>query len=102
MYGLSSQGKSETDRETTNFVLSAFPNNTLQAINTGADITYFVEINGIKIGIESQGDPNSRMFQSLKTFVARGSDILICSCQSRGATADAVEDLHRTHQYEII
>lgn len=102
IYGPSSQGKSETVRETANLLLAAFPNHTLQAINTGTDITYIVEINGIKIGIESQGDPNSRMFQSLQTFAAQGSDIIICSCRSRGATAGAVEDLHRNHQYEII
>lgn len=102
IYGPSSQGKSETVRETTNLLLAAFPNHTLQAINTGADITYIVDINSIKIGIESQGDPKSRMFQSLQTFVAQGCDIIICSCRSRGATADAIEDLHRNHQYEII
>lgn len=102
IYGPSSQGKSETVRETANLLLTAFPNHTLQAINNGADITYIVDINGIKIGIESQGDPNSRMFQSLQTFVTQGCDIIICSCRSRGATAWAVEDLHRHHQYEII
>jgi hypothetical protein len=83
-------------------LIATFPNHTLQAINTGVDITYIIVINRIKIGIESQGDPNSRMFQSLQTFVAQGCDIIICSCRSRGATADAVEDLHRHHQYEII
>lgn len=102
IYGSSSQGKSETVRETANLLLSAYPNHTLQAIYTGADITYIVETNGIKIGIESQGDPNSRMFQSLKIFVDKGCDIIICSCRSRGATADTAEDLHRSHKYEII
>jgi len=102
LYGPSSQGKSETVRETANLLLATFPNHTLHAINNGADITYIVDINGVIIGIESQGDPNSRMFQSLQTFVAQGCDIIICSCRSRGATASAVEDLHRNHQYEII
>lgn len=102
IHGPSSQGKPETVREAVNLLLAAFPNDTLQSINARADITCTVDINGIKIGIEGQGDPNSRMFQSLQTFVANGCDIIICSCRSRGATAWSVEDLHRNHQYEII
>ncbi|TJZ53788.1 hypothetical protein FAZ15_17340 [Sphingobacterium olei] len=102
IHGSSNLGKSETVRETANLLLAAFPNHTIHAINTDADITYIVDINGVKIGIESQGGLNNRMFQSLQTFVAEGCDIIICSCSSIGATAEAVEDLHRHHQYEII
>jgi hypothetical protein len=102
IYGPSNQGKSETIRETANLLLDAYPINILQTFNSGADINYIIEINEIKIGIESQGDPNSRMSQSLQTFVVHGCNIIICSCRSRGETADAVEDLYRHHQYEII
>lgn len=102
IYGPSRQGKSETVRETANLLLAAFPHYKLQAINTGGDITYIVEINGVKIGLESQGDPKSRIFHSLQTFVNERCDIIICACRSRGETANAVEDLYRINQYEII
>jgi len=43
-------------------------------------------VNGKKIGIESQGDPNSRLEQSLKDFVNAGCDIIFCACRTSGMT----------------
>jgi len=43
-------------------------------------------IKGMKIGIESQGDPKSRLEQSLKDFVNAGCDIIFCACRTRGKT----------------
>ncbi len=102
LFGPSNRGKSATIRETANQLMNAFPNHKLHIINDRADITYIIEINGVKIGIESQGDPNPRMSKSLQTFVAENCDIILCSCRSRGATTWAIADLHRNHQYEII
>jgi hypothetical protein len=43
-------------------------------------------VKGKKIGIESQGDPNSRLEQSLKDFVNAGCDIIFCACRTSGMT----------------
>lgn len=102
IYGPSNLGKSETVRETANLLLAAFPNHSIQVINAGSDITYIVDIMGVKIGIESQGDPGSRLFQSLQTFVIQGCDIIVCACRTSGMTREWVADLYRQHQYEII
>ncbi|MDN3670727.1 hypothetical protein QWY93_15490 [Echinicola jeungdonensis] len=102
IYGQAGRGKSATIREVASQLMNAFPNHTLQIINDGGDITYIIEINGVKIGIESQGDPNSRQPRSLADFVAANCDIIICVCRTSGMTRDAVADLHRNHQYEII
>lgn len=102
IYGQAGRGKSATIREVANQLMNAFPIHSLQIINDGGDITYIIEINGVKIGIESQGDPNSRQLRSLADFVAVSCDIIICACRTSGMTKDAVADLHRNHQYEII
>lgn len=60
-------------------------------------------INGVKIGIESQGDPEkkSRLPQSLKEFVDNGCSIIVCARRTRERTFNTVEDL-RTKGYEIL
>jgi hypothetical protein len=100
--GTLSHRKSSTVSEVAKQIVVAFPNHNLQSINTGADITYIIEKNLVKIGIERHGDPYSRIFQSLQTFVAQGCDIIISLCRSRDTTTEAVVDLHRHYQYEII
>ena len=47
-------------------------------------------INGIKIGIESQGDPNSRLAQSLVDFEKAGCNIIFCACRTKGKTVQSI------------
>jgi hypothetical protein len=55
------------------------------------DIRVVIVINGIKIGIESQGDPNSRLKESLDIFVKVGCDIIVCATRTSGMTVGWVE-----------
>jgi hypothetical protein len=59
------------------------------------DIRVVIKINGVLIGIESQGDPNSRLFASLKIFIEIDVRIIICATRTRGATVWAVQDLKK-------
>jgi len=43
-------------------------------------------VKGKKIGIESRGDPKSRLERSLKDFVNAGCDIIFCACRTSGMT----------------
>jgi len=43
-------------------------------------------IKGHTVGIESQGDPNSRLQQSLQDFYNAGCDIIICATRTAGMT----------------
>ena len=61
-----------------------------------------ITIDKIKIGIESQGDPNSRLFESLKEFVKINCDLIICSTRTSGATVGAVSALYASDNYDII
>lgn len=60
---------------------------------TGDDIRDVLMINGIKIGIESQGDPGSRLEESLKIFKENGCELIICATRSRGSTVVLVDNL---------
>jgi hypothetical protein len=54
----------------------------------------------VKVGIESQGDPNSRLFNSLGHFVKIGCKVIVCATRSRGATEEAVNSLAGDFQVE--
>lgn len=66
------------------------------------DIRVVIIINGVKAGIESQGDPGkkkSRLFPSLKLFVKIGCKVIICATRTGGETVTAVNRLQ--NNYEI-
>ena len=58
------------------------------------------DVNGLKIGIESGGDPNSRLKDSLKDFHKAGCDIIFCATRTSGMTVDWVDAYSK--QYEIV
>lgn len=47
----------------------------------------------VKVGIESQGDPNSRQINSIDEFVNNGCEIILVACRVKGATKDKVLSL---------
>lgn len=67
--------------------------------NTPYDIKLIIEIGKIKVGIESQGDPNSRLCKSLEEFVQKKCDIIVCATRTRGQTVECVESY--SHSYNI-
>ena len=72
-----------------------------EVFNDRGDIKAIVEIKGVKVGIESQGDPGSRLFRSIDDFLAAGCNIIVCACRSRGKTAEKVASL-KDNGYEVI
>jgi len=57
------------------------------------DVRVVLRINGVRIGIESQGDPGGRLEESLLRFVELGCTAIICATRTRGRTVDAVNKL---------
>jgi len=55
------------------------------------DIKVIIAIDGIKIGIESQGDPYGRLKDSLTDFVENGCQIIICASRTKGMTKNWIE-----------
>lgn len=66
------------------------------------DIKLIIEIGQIKIGIESQGDPNSRLCKTLAEFVAQKCDIIICATRTWGKTVDCVNSYSKLYEIKLI
>jgi Cdc6-like AAA superfamily ATPase len=59
----------------------------------GKEIRVILNINKIKIGIETHGDPNSTLEESLTIFAKRKCKVIICACRTRGRTREAVSEM---------
>ena len=61
--GVANQGKSASIKIVYSLLRELYPAAKIEELNIGVDITVVITIDGVKVGIESQGDPNSRLFQ---------------------------------------
>ena len=82
LYGTSNVGKSMTikllyQKLIDNYEKDILLDSVKQMKSFDGDIRVVITINGKVIGIESQGDPNSRIFESLPFFVELKCDIII-------------------------
>ena len=69
----------------------------------GEDIKAIFDINGVKVGIESQGDPGYDMEKTMEEFVGTNCDIIITSCRTRLYTYHKVTDyLGEENGYDIL
>ncbi len=106
IWGEAKQGKSSTVKEVARLILNQYSSQATTIPHPAdfsvADVKFIIHIGNVKIGIEGQGDPNSRLFESLKEYSNDGCDIIICSTRTSGATVNAVSDLHASHGYDIV
>lgn len=56
------------------------------------DIKAIFLIKGVKVGIESQGDPDSKMEGTIDEFIERGCEIIVTACRTKGSTFTKVRD----------
>jgi hypothetical protein len=93
--GKSNVGKSQTIRTVVEMLNAKHPSATIEHEKaTKIDIRVVLTINNLKIGIESKGNPNSRLIkESLDLFVKIGCDLIICATRTSGATVGAVDEL---------
>ena len=97
--GRSNMGKSTAIKTVWEILSSRYPHN---IIKNDYDIKGIIQIGKCIVGIESQGDPNSRMQDSMDDFVQHGCDIILTACRTRGETYDKLFDLNYWYNYEII
>lgn len=98
--GVANQGKSASIKIAYSLLKGIYPAAKIEELYIGVDITVVMTIDGVKVGIESQGDPNSRLFQSLDHFVNIGCKVIVCATRSRGATVEAVNSLAGKYRVE--
>lgn len=69
----------------------------------GADIRAIFNVNGVKVGVESQGDPGCEMESTMVFFVESGCEIIVTACRTKGSTYDKVKDyLGRDNGFDIL
>ena len=104
LQGRAKCGKSCTLTQLFNEIKAKYPSATIQALHSGTqDITVIMHgVNGLVVGIESQGDPNSRLQQSLPSFAAANCDIIFCACRTSGMTVGWVNALSATYNIQFI
>ena len=90
--GVASVGKSQTLLEVYNLIITKFPKAKCEFLKLGKDVRVIIIIGTIKIGIESQGDPNSRSFKSIPLFIKNGCSIIICASRTRGGTVKLIKN----------
>lgn len=58
------------------------------------DLKVIIQYRNVKIGLESQGDPGSRLVNSIDEFVHQYEcDIIICACRTKGKDARTIKHL---------
>lgn len=104
----SDKKKTETLREFASLMLTTYPN-LIPILPIPAfvpsewDFRLVVEINGIRIAIESQGDPNSKLQERLFDLADNFNvDIILCTTRTKWETVYAVEDLCNQKGFQYI
>lgn len=102
-YGAGSLGKSSSIKAVFEKIKKTYKHSITDFID-GGDVRAIIHLtdHDIKIGLESQGDPNSRMEASMNLFVAKSCDIIISACRTKGDTINKIYDVRNTNGYEII
>jgi hypothetical protein len=98
--GVGSCGKTTSIKRVPELLRRAHPDATVEWFVNGVEIKVIITINGALVGIESQGDPNSRLPRSLDYFVKVGCEVIVCATRSRGGTVDAVSALADKYQIQ--
>ena len=102
------KGKTESLRQFANILVNKYPNfkpifPIPANISSKNDFRLVVEIGGIIIGIESQGDPNTNLKNRLIDLVTTfNCDIILCTCRTRGETVAAVHNICNTYGFQKI
>lgn len=102
-YGAGDRGKSSSLVLVYQKIVQKYPNIKIIDKDTRwGEIKAIFEINGLKIAIESQGDPDSRIHASLEEFLNINCDVIICACRTKGETTNAVGEMEGKFGYRLI
>jgi len=103
LQGRGHRGKTGTLNDLIRLLSSKYNNAQVNIIINGNDKkVIFKNIKGLTIGIETQGDPNSRLQQSLSDFSNAKCDIIFCACRTRGMTVDWVNSLSNKYKIHFV
>ncbi|MCW3074610.1 MAG: hypothetical protein JWP69_1679 [Flaviaesturariibacter sp.] len=69
---------------------------------SGGEINIQIVIGKLKIGITSQGDPGTGLYQRLEKHALDGCHIIVCTTRTRGETEEAVEETERRYGFRAV
>jgi len=96
-------GKSFTINELFRILDAKYPNCVIKDyFPKEYDIKIEMKINNILIGIESKGDPDSRLEESLNDFEKHKCDIIFCAARTRGMTVDWINSHKKNYHINFI
>ena len=96
-------GKTETLNDVIQLLTSKYSKANINIVINGKDKKVIMKnVNGFTIGIETQGDPNSRLEQSLLDFLNANCNIIFCACRTSGMTVDWVHSLAKKYNIHFI
>jgi len=104
LQGPGNSGKTSTLIQVFKDLQAKYPSATVQALHGATnDIKVVLHgVNGKIVGIESQGDPGSRLQQSLPDLLAAKCDVIFCACRTRGATVSWVSAYMPPHKVQFV
>ena len=107
VYGRQKEGKSSTIKNVCKSLLLYYPNAkpSIHPINYSGDILLTIQLGKIKIGIESQGDPGSRMLwnDTVENLAkVEHCDIIICATRTEGDTVKKVDYVADSYGYQTL
>ena len=104
LQGRGNSGKSDTINKVFAELVRKYPSALVQQLSSGTrDIkAILTNVKGHKVGIESQGDPGSRLQQSLQDFANAKCTIIICATRTSGMTVGWVNSLSPPYTVHFI
>lgn len=97
-------GKSSTLIQLFQMVQAKYPAATVQKIRSGTiDVAVVIRgVGGLVVGIESQGDPGSRLKDTLPELATAKCDLIFCACRTNGKTVGWVNDLNPPYRMHFV
>jgi hypothetical protein len=108
VYGRKDEGKSSSIKLVCHKLLDEFPNAISsipkEEISYSGDILLVITLGSVRIGIESQGDPNSRMIteETIKYLAEEKCDIILCATRTGGETVHKVDEIADAYNYHTL
>lgn len=104
VYGRAREGKSTTVKRVCQMLIAnnarAIPSNS--SIDYSLDILVTVQIGNVKIGLESQGDPKGRMFETVEKLAKDNCDIIVCTTRTHGNTVGNIDKVANGYGYHTL
>lgn len=71
--------------------------------NPAADVSLEIEFDGVKVCVESQGDPGTDLETRLRALIKKSkADLIFCTTRTRGETPGAVDRVAEADGHQVI